>query len=460
MSSSHSIEQALAGTQRHLLVRFMATLLLCLLLVELIVGAIFFYDLFQTEKKILTSMSTEYQRILTYDSSDRLIHVLEANPHRLVDNNIAAYWAQDNSSRPTFVAGDKNVVLNLPFADYQIDESRSWFDTFIVNPYMTLSIKGEQQQFWLVLDNRARDYIAYNQWLMTFYALIALVIVTTVFTRKIIQSAMSPLVTFGDLLDKLKKGQLEFAEPEPESGQGLTVISSSVHSAVAKLQHVTTTLNTTVDAIAHDIRTPLSRITLASQSALLNNADPQAMRDALADCAEHAMQASNMLTALMKLNDEVTGKRQPQNVDTQVSDVISKVVSWYDDVAEDKQIQLVSDVADGLIIQSDPDKLTQVLVNLVDNAIKYTEPGGCVTIKAEQSSNIKAKISIQDTGIGIDPKYQDLIFERLYRVDSSRSNIEGYGLGLSLALAMVENLEGQLMVKSECGVGSTFTILL
>ncbi|MGR5303631.1 sensor histidine kinase [Vibrio mediterranei] len=460
MSSSHSIEQALAGTQRHLLVRFMATLLLCLLLVELIVGAIFFYDLFQTEKKILTSMSTEYQRILTYDSSDRLIHVLEANPHRLVDNNIAAYWAQDNSSRPTFVAGDKKVVLNLPFADYQIDESRSWFDTFIVNPYMTLSIKGEQQQFWLVLDNRARDYIAYNQWLMTFYALIALVIVTTVFTRKIIQSAMSPLVTFGDLLDKLKKGQLEFAEPEPESGQGLTVISSSVHSAVAKLQHVTTTLNTTVDAIAHDIRTPLSRITLASQSALLNNADPQAMRDALADCAEHAMQASNMLTALMKLNDEVTGKRQPQNVDTQVSDVISKVVSWYDDVAEDKQIQLVSDVADGLIIQSDPDKLTQVLVNLVDNAIKYTEPGGCVTIKAEQSSNIKAKISIQDTGIGIDPKYQDLIFERLYRVDSSRSNIEGYGLGLSLALAMVENLEGQLMVKSECGVGSTFTILL
>ncbi len=460
MSSSHSIEQALAGTQRHLLVRFMATLLLCLLLVELIVGAIFFYDLFQTEKKILTSMSTEYQRILTYDSSDRLIHVLEANPHRLVDNNIAAYWAQDNSSRPTFVAGDKNVVLNLPFADYQIDESRSWFDTFIVNPYMTLSIKGEQQQFWLVLDNRARDYIAYNQWLMTFYALIALVIVTTVFTRKIIQSAMSPLVTFGDLLDRLKKGQLEFAEPEPEIGQGLTVISSSVHSAVAKLQHVTTTLNTTVDAIAHDIRTPLSRITLASQSALLNNADPQAMRDALADCAEHAMQASNMLTALMKLNDEVTGKRQPQKVDTQVSEVISKVVSWYDDVAEDKQIQLVSDVADGLIIQSDPDKLTQVLVNLVDNAIKYTEPGGRVTIKVEQSSNIKAKISIQDTGIGIDPKYQDLIFERLYRVDSSRSNIEGYGLGLSLALAMVENLEGQLMVKSECGVGSTFTILL
>ncbi|MEZ8864147.1 sensor histidine kinase [Vibrio splendidus] len=465
MSSSRSIEQALAKTQRHLLVRFMSTLLLCLLLVELIVGAIFFFDLYQTEKKILTSMSTEYQRILTYDSSERLIHVLEANPHRLLENNIAAYKLEKGaSSDGVFIAGVQHLSTEQSFSSYQIDENRSWLESFILSPYMSLSIEGEQYDFWLVLDNRARDFIAYNQWLMTLYALLALVAVTAVFTRNIIQSAMSPLVTFGDLLDKLKKGQLEFPstknEAESDLPQGLNVISSSVHTAVAKLLHVTTTLNTTVDAIAHDIRTPLSRITLASQTALLNNADQQAMKDALADCSEHAMQASNMLTALMKLNDELTGKRIPQKVPTQVSDVIANVVSWYEDVAEDKQVELEVESADGLVIQSDPDKLTQVLVNLVDNAIKYTEPEGRVTVKAEQSSEGKIAITIQDTGVGIEQKYQDLIFERLYRVDSSRSNIEGYGLGLSLALAMVENLEGTLVVESELGVGSTFTLSL
>ena len=465
MSSSRSIEQALAKTQRHLLVRFMSTLLLCLLLVELIVGAIFFFDLYQTEKKILTSMSTEYQRILTYDSSERLIHVLEANPHRLLENNIAAYKLEKGaSSDGVFIAGVQHLSTAQLFSNYQIDENRSWLESFILSPYMSLSIEGEQYDFWLVLDNRARDFIAYNQWLMTLYALLALVAVTAVFTRNIIQSAMSPLVTFGDLLDKLKKGQLEFPstknEAESDLPQGLNVISSSVHTAVAKLQHVTTTLNTTVDAIAHDIRTPLSRITLASQTALLNNADQQAMKDALADCSEHAMQASNMLTALMKLNDELTGKRIPQKVPTQVSDVIANVVSWYEDVAEDKQVELEVESADALVIQSDPDKLTQVLVNLVDNAIKYTEPEGRVTVKAEQSSEGKIAITIQDTGVGIEQKYQDLIFERLYRVDSSRSNIEGYGLGLSLALAMVENLEGTLVVESELGVGSTFTLSL
>ncbi|MEZ8122447.1 sensor histidine kinase [Vibrio splendidus] len=465
MSSSRSIEQALAKTQRHLLVRFMSTLLLCLLLVELIVGAIFFFDLYQTEKKILTSMSTEYQRILTYDSSERLIHVLEANPHRLLENNIAAYKVEKGvSSEGTFIAGTQNLSAEQPLSSYQIDDHRSWLESFVLSPYMSLPIEGEQYDFWLVLDNRARDFIAYNQWLMTLYALLALVAVTAVFTRNIIQSAMSPLVTFGDLLDKLKKGQLEFPstknEAESDLPQGLNVISSSVHTAVAKLQHVTTTLNTTVDAIAHDIRTPLSRITLASQTALLNNADQQAMKDALADCSEHAMQASNMLTALMKLNDELTGKRIPQKVPTQVSDVIANVVSWYEDVAEDKQVELEVESADALVIQSDPDKLTQVLVNLVDNAIKYTEPEGRVTVKAEQSSEGKIAITIQDTGLGIEQKYQDLIFERLYRVDSSRSNIEGYGLGLSLALAMVENLEGTLVVESELGVGSTFTLSL
>ncbi|MFV8462581.1 sensor histidine kinase [Vibrio campbellii] len=467
MSSSRNIEQALAKTQRHLLFRFMSTLLLCLLLVEMIVGAIFFFDLYQTEKKILTSMSTEYQRILTYDSSERLIHVLEANPHRLLENNIAAYNVEKGaSSERTFIAGTSNLSPAQPLSHFQIDENRSWLESFIFSPYMSLSIQGDQYDFWLVLDNRSRDYIAYNQWLMTLYALLALVAVTTVFTRKIIHSAMSPLITFGDLLDKLKKGQLELPSPstqkdaESETQQGLYVISSSVHAAVAKLQHVTTTLNTTVDAIAHDIRTPLSRITLASQTALLNNADEHAMKDALADCSEHAMQASNMLTALMKLNDELTGKRTPQKVSTQLSDVIGNVVSWYEDVAEDKQIELVSDGELEVVVQSDPDKLTQVLVNLVDNAIKYTEPGGKVTVHVEKNALDKVEISVRDTGVGIEQKYLDLIFERLYRVDSSRSNVEGYGLGLSLALAMVENLEGSLTVESELGAGSTFTLTL
>ena len=223
MSSSRNIEQALAKAKNHLLLRLMATLLLCLLLVELIVGAIFFFDLYQTEKKIMTSMSAEYQRILTYDSPERLTHVLEANPHRLIENNIAAYVVNNQrSNEAMFVAGDTNVsnsLSNLSGADsvrslleYEIDDSKMWLESFVVSPYMSLRMTGEDNDFWLVLDNRARDHVAFNQWLMTLYALVALLVVTAVFTRKIIQNAMSPLITLGDLLDQLQKGQLELKD--------------------------------------------------------------------------------------------------------------------------------------------------------------------------------------------------------------------------------------------------------
>ncbi|MFN3015752.1 sensor histidine kinase [Vibrio coralliilyticus] len=460
MSSSHNIEQALAKARNTLLMRFMAILLLCLILVEMVVGVMFFFDLYRTEKKILNSMATEYQRILTYDSADQLIHVMTANPHRLIENNIAAFSiSKKRAASPNFVAGDSNLPADILLNDYLTDD-KSWFTAFIINPYMSLKIEGETLDFWLVLDNQPRYAIAYKQWLMTLYALIVLVAITTLFTHRIIRSAMSPLVTLGDSLDKLSQGKLEMTDKPAATPQGLSVISASVHNAIARLHHVTTTLNTTVDAIAHDIRTPLSRITLSSQSALLDSKDTLQMEHALSDCAEYAMQASNMLTALMKLNDEVTGKRQQQSTSTNVSKVLKTVVSWYEDVADDKQIQLQAMADDNLIIQSDPEKLTQALVNLVDNAIKYTGTGGKVVLKADKTSDHHVQILVSDTGIGIDKQYQDLIFERLYRVDASRSNIEGYGLGLSLAAAMVDNLGGNIQLVSEPNQGSTFTITL
>lgn len=460
MSSSRNIKQALDKAQNTLLMRFVALLMLVLLAVEVVVGAMFFYDLYRTEKKILNSMATEYQRILTFDSAERLIHVMTANPHRLIENNIRAYHVlEDSDEKPTFIAGDEGFKFNGDLELFVVDD-KFWLKAFVFNPYMSLKIEGQGQEFWLVLDNQARYSIAFKQWLMTFFALALLVAATAWFTRRIIASAMFPLVTLGDSLDKLKQGKLEWVEQPLSAPQGLSVVSASVHEAVARLHHVTTTLNTTVDAIAHDIRTPLSRITLASQSALIEQNNPHKMHSALADCAEYAMQASNMLTALMKLNDELTGKREQQSVSTDVCQVIETVASWYEDVADDKNIALTTQLPPQLVIRSDPDKLTQILVNLVDNAIKYTESGGAVTIKAVQLDDQQVEIEVIDNGIGIENQYQQLVFERLYRVDTSRSNVQGYGLGLSLAAAMTDNLSGQIELSSQLGEGTIFTLRL
>jgi signal transduction histidine kinase len=460
MSSGHDIKKALNKTQYTLLLRFTLILLFCLLIVEMFIGALFFFELYRSEKKIFNSMALEYQRILTYDSADRLVHVLKANPYRLIDNNIAAYSIRNNmTDSPHFIAGDGNLPLKINAANYTV-ENKYWIRSFLINPYMSLKIKGKTQDFWLVLDNHARHAIAYKQWLMTLYALIALVCITTLFTHLIIRRAMLPLATLDDLLNKLGKGELDMANTAKVDLEGLSIVSASVYGAIAKLHHVTTTLNMTVDAIAHDIRTPLSRITLAAQSTLLGKKDLQQMQNALSDCAEYSVQANNMLTALMKLNDELIGKRQEKTVPTNVGQVMKTVMNWYEDVADEKAIDLSVQADMSVFIQSDPDKLTQVLVNLVDNAIKYTEPKGKIALKLIVLGDNHVEISVEDNGIGIDYQYQDLIFERLYRVDSSRSNVEGYGLGLSLAKAMTNNLGGKIKFNSKPNIGSTFTVTL
>lgn len=129
-------------------------------------------------------------------------------------------------------------------------------------------------------------------------------------------------------------------------------------------------------------------------------------------------------------------------------------------MAEEKQISLIVNTSDKEAIQSDPDKLTQILVNLVDNAIKYTPEKGKVKLDVQPQGVNSVAISVTDTGISVDPNEHTLIFKRLYRVDSSRSNTEGYGLGLSLAAAMVNNLGGRIELSSHLGQSSTFTIVL
>ncbi|EKO3592082.1 HAMP domain-containing histidine kinase [Vibrio metschnikovii] len=459
MSSNFEINNELNKAKNMLLLRFIIILSLSLLIIEVIIGVLFFLDLYRSEKKILTSMTSEYQRILTYDSEERLIHVMKTNYQRLVENNIAVYQSF-NDSDLIFISGDKNIFLESDPKIF-ITSNQSWFKSFILNPYISFKIGGDEKIFWLVLDNRARYTIAYKQWILTLYTFFIVVFITILFSHRVIRSAIAPLEKLGDLLDKLRKGNFELVSPPQQSTfQGLSVISVGVYDAINKLYNFTTTLNTTVDAIAHDIRTPLSRIILASQSALLEFKEPQQMREALSDCAEYAMQASNMLTSLMNLNDELTGKKQQQKMTTNINEVIKTVINWYDDIADEKKIKLIREIKEEIIIQSDPDKLTQILVNLVDNAIKYTQPNGTVSIEAERFHDERVEIRVIDTGIGIDYQYQSLIFERLYRIDSSRSNVEGYGIGLSMVAAMVDNLNGQIKLISKLGHGSKFIINL
>jgi two-component system phosphate regulon sensor histidine kinase PhoR len=152
--------------------------------------------------------------------------------------------------------------------------------------------------------------------------------------------------------------------------------------------------------------------------------------------------------------------RSPEKLDFNLASLLEEVIKRLAPQAAQADVRMTAEVPPSLGVLANYDQIEQVLVNLIDNAIKYTPAKGKVHITAQRGDNQIAVI-VSDTGIGIQRKHQPRIFERFYRVDKARSRQSGgTGLGLSIVKHIVESHGGQVTVDSELGRGSTFSFSL
>jgi len=139
--------------------------------------------------------------------------------------------------------------------------------------------------------------------------------------------------------------------------------------------------------------------------------------------------------------------------------VIEEVLRCAKAAAAEKDIVLSSFLQDVIILDGDEERLKRLFTNLVDNAVKYTRRNGKVVVAAHRGKNF-ANITVSDTGIGIPDNELLYIFDRFYQVNKSRSPKNGFGLGLSVAKSIAESHKGKIVVESQPGKGSTFTVAL
>src|SRR5215212_5363514 len=269
-------------------------------------------------------------------------------------------------------------------------------------------------------------------------------------------SALQPVRALGTAVQQiLRTGRTDTRVPVSDTGDALGRLGVLFNAMLDRIDAVVAGMRGALDNVAHDLRTPLTRLRGVAETAL-QSGDPATLREGLAGCLEESDSVAAMLSTLMDISEAETGTMQLRLEPVSLGELLRHTIDLFEDVVEDRGLAINAVAPDDVRVRGDKSRLRQVFTNLVDNAVKYTPAGGRIDLRTAREGP-EAVVTVTDTGSGIAPGDLPRIWERLYRGDKSRSE-RGLGLGLSLVKAIVSAHGGTVTVVSEVDHGTTFAV--
>jgi signal transduction histidine kinase len=268
-----------------------------------------------------------------------------------------------------------------------------------------------------------------------------------------------------DATQTIMAGDLSKRIPLTEAGDEFDRLAISINAMLKRIEELIAGLKEVSDNIAHDLKTPLSRLRNRAEAALRDQGDPKIHREALQETIEEADELIKTFDALLSIARLEAGaaNRTEQRFDLRA--VVNDVVELYEPVAEEQGLTLSLTAAGDTVVEGKRELIAQAVANLVDNAIKYGQAGGTqaslqsggITVSVAPNSRF-AEITVADRGPGIPTRDRERVLKRFVRLETSRSQ-PGSGLGLSL-VAAVARLHGGSLVLSDNAPGLKATLML
>jgi heavy metal sensor kinase len=249
--------------------------------------------------------------------------------------------------------------------------------------------------------------------------------------------------------------------PTEDTGDELQRLAETCNDMLSRLEAAVNQLRRFTADASHELRSPISFIRTVAECALLNpEVDPES-RNAFQEIIGESNQAGELLGDMLTLARADAGEREVEDCGSvNLVELAEEASVRIRPLAESRGhfVSVSTRNGSGCAVSGDRPRLRQLLWILLDNAVKYTPPGGRIEITVDRDTS-SAKLAVSDTGIGIAPDQLPHIFDRFYRVDSSRGEVSGTGLGLAIAKWIAESHRATISVTSVVQRGTTFTVL-
>lgn len=270
--------------------------------------------------------------------------------------------------------------------------------------------------------------------------------------------ALAPVDTISGTAQRISIENLDERLTVPQTGDQLQRLSETLNAMLIRLAASVERMKQFTADASHELRAPVSLIRATAEVALQRRDRPtDEYIQALDEILEESVRTSQLVDSLMLLARTDSGKQASELHLVDMCDVVRNASEQGEKLVRNRQARFSAQIPDGPIwVNADPDALRRALLILIDNAAKYTPPGGDVAIHFEMRGSF-AVASVADSGIGIAKEDIAHIFDRFWRADKARSREQGgVGLGLSIARWIVDSHRGSIEVESEPGRGSTF----